>query len=188
MRVFDEFTTPNVSKWKLDSLDALVEKFEDDLFETINCKSIKDEENYLNVLIQISKKTITTIREIMVLSAHGYPDGALSLSRNLYENFIIVSFFEIHIEENAFESYVTNYFKGEEIQRLNHLIFAAKELEEGEQRIQNLNGIKGELIKTVTIRTKGDYWWAGGSNFAELVGKVEKWSPQPARRWRWHSI
>ncbi len=56
----------------------------------------------------------------------GYPDGALSLSRNLYEQFIVLAFFE-HEKSNAnFGQYVEQYFLDYDIRNYKSHIDARK--------------------------------------------------------------
>ena len=57
------------------------------------------------------------MREIIHLSAFGYPDGALSLARNIYEHVIILAFFENHKSDNDFGNYVDDYYVDYDIQR-----------------------------------------------------------------------
>lgn len=60
---------------------------------------------------------MVTAREILTLCAHGYPDGALSLGRNLYEQMIVISFFEMHKDDVDFQEYVDDFFLNYEVQR-----------------------------------------------------------------------
>ena len=103
-----EYTTPAIIKWRLDDFMKIIDIFEEDFADKVHHK-VSVGQNYKNILLHIVGKSMVTTKEILTLCAHGYPDGALSLGRNLYEQMIITSFFEIHKKDNDFQKYVDDF-------------------------------------------------------------------------------
>lgn len=120
-----EHYTPIIEKWKLDIFMNVVDRFDDDLAEKTHHK-ITVGIDYQTILLHIAGKSILIMREILTLCAHGYPDGALSLGRNLYEQMMIAAFFEIHKEDLDFHEYVENFFLSSEVQRYKCLRYIEK--------------------------------------------------------------
>lgn len=83
-----EYTTPAITKWKLDDFMEVIDQFNDALADNTHHK-ICIGHDYQTILVHIAGKSILTTKEILTLCAHGYPDGALSLGRNLYEQMMI---------------------------------------------------------------------------------------------------
>ncbi len=79
------------SELQLGRLERLLTDFENRLAEAVDHKH-QEEHSFDNILIYAAGKTILTFREILCLSSWGFPDGALSLSRNLYEQNITIAF------------------------------------------------------------------------------------------------
>ena len=88
------YKTVAVSKWRLEELDTLIDEFDSNLAGAVKKLELKESNDYQNLVLRVAGKSIVTFREILTLSAYGYPDGALSLARNLYEQFITLYFFE----------------------------------------------------------------------------------------------
>lgn len=164
-----EYTTPAIDKWKLDDFMKIVDGFEDEFADAVHHKAYIGND-YQTILLHIVGKSLVTAREILTLCAHGYPDGALSLGRNLYEQMIIVSFFEIHKGDADFQGYIDDFFLSYNVQRNKCLRDIDKYLPGG--NISELNTEREELKKRTTRRLDGDYWWTGHATFSELVRHV----------------
>ena len=52
----------------------------------------------MNLVLNCTGKSLLTLRELILLCKNGFPDGALGLARNLFEQFIIISVFEAQCE------------------------------------------------------------------------------------------
>ncbi|MFR8872631.1 MAG: DUF5677 domain-containing protein [Oscillospiraceae bacterium] len=103
------------------------------------------------------------------LSAFGYPDGALSLARNIYEHVIILAFFENHKSDNDFGNYVDDYYVDYDIQRNKALQYESKNCTQDAEALTALKNELDQLKQTAHHRVAGDYWWSGSSNFGQLV-------------------
>ena len=125
-----EYTTPAIGKWKLDVFMNIIDGFEEDLADVVHHKVCVGN-NYPTILLHIVGKSLVTAREILTLCAHGYPDGSLSLGRNLYEQMITASFFEMHKNDADFQRYVDDFFFDYDVQRNKCLRDIEKYMPEG---------------------------------------------------------
>lgn len=115
-----------ISKWRLEELDQHIIHFNDYIANAVTEAQMEFTYSYINIVLTTVGKSLTTLREILFLSSAGYPDGALSLSRNLYEQFIVLAFFE-HEKSNAnFGQYVEQYFLDYDIRNYKSHIDARK--------------------------------------------------------------
>ena len=94
--------TPCSLQWRLDELDKIIDSMENEIEAAITQQQIQTGHDYTNIILRTAGKSIVSMREIIHLSAFGYPDGALSLARNIYEHVIILAFFENHKSDNDF--------------------------------------------------------------------------------------
>lgn len=164
-----EYTTPAITKWRLDDFMGIVDEFEDVLADMVHHKFVVNND-YQTILLHIAGKTLVTIREILTLCAHGYSDGALSLGRNLYEQMMIASFFNIHKNDADFQSYVDDFFLSYEAQRNKFLSAIGKYADDDSE--DELKKEMEALKKRTKRKIQGDYWWAGCSSFANLIERV----------------
>ena len=164
-----EYITLAIEKWKLNDFMEIIDRFEDVLADTTHHK-IYVGNNYQTLLLHLAGKSILTSREIITLCALGYPDGALSLGRNLYEQMIIVAFFEMHKGDADFHNYVDDFFLSYEVQRNKCLRDVAKYIPD--DNIDNLNNEYEELKNRTIHKIKGDYWWSGCNSFTDLISHV----------------
>lgn len=160
-----------IKKWRLEELDQLIIDFNDYVAEAIRSAKIEFSRNYTSIVLSTAGKSLLTMREILYLSAAGYPDGALSLSRNLYEQFIILTFFENKKEHESFGQLVKDYFLDYEIQNLKEHKFALESTNASEELL-DLERRLEELKNSTHSKTNGDYWWTGKSSFFKLAEYV----------------
>ncbi len=165
--------------WKLDDLDLIVDSVESYIVDAVQAQHIKTGNDYLNILLFAFGKSITTMREIICLTTFGFPDGALSLARNVYEQFIAVSFFEKHRQDSDFQNYVDDYHLDYNIQRNKALRYEATHfgnsagLEEIECETKKAENASHHRI------TKQDFWWTGKGSFAKVVEDVQNSETDP---------
>ena len=147
--------------WKLDDLSLIVDSVESYVLDAMQAQHIKTGNNYLNILLFAFGKSVATMREIICLSTFGFPDGALSLARNVYEEFIVVSFFEKHRQDNNFQNYVDDFCLDYNIQRNRALRYEAAHFDNS----TGLKEIENETTKAKSAShhkiTKQDFWWTG---------------------------
>ena len=161
----------HMKKWHVDEITQVFNEFEEDIIEYIQREKPKDVDSYENLMLKTCGKVFVTIREIIILCSYGYSDGALALARNIYEQMIILAFFESKRGSPAFDSYINDYFLDYEVQRLRalrHYHDLRGETKETELISAELREIKKNIGKDI----KGEYWWAEASNFAKIVELV----------------
>ena len=73
-----EYNTLAIDKWELEKYMDVITQFEDELAENTHQRMCINN-NYQTILLHIAGKSILTIREILTLCAHGYPDGAIEV-------------------------------------------------------------------------------------------------------------
>lgn len=165
--------------WKLDNLALIVDSVESYIVDAVRAQHIKTGNDYLNILLYTFGKSITTMREIICLSTFGFPDGALSLARNIYEEFIVVSFFEKHRQDSDFQNYVDDYYLDYNIQRNKALRYEAAHFDNS----ATLKEIENETTKAISAShrtiTKQDFWWTGKGTFANVVEYIQNSETDP---------
>ena len=162
-----EYSTPAVTKWQLDEFMTIVDEFEDELANTVGNKVVS---GYETILVHIAGKVLLTTREVLNLCALGYPDGALSLARNLYEQMVIVSFFEVHKQDENFQDYIDDFCLSYEAQRNDMLRTCERYFPEGDAK--ELLDEKNVIATRAHRPMKGDYWWSGYGSFAKLAQSI----------------
>lgn len=165
-----ELNTPATKKWKLNELSELVDSIENKVIEKTTEKPIPYIQDYNNIILDITGKSLQTIREVIMLCAGGYPDGALSLARNLYEQLIIVCFLQSIKDEANSQDYYEDYFLDFDCQRYKNLKLMKKynEIDQSEEdEIKDLSQkLSDEAHKDVK---KGVYWWTGKATFQSII-------------------
>ena len=164
-----EYTTPTIELWKLDIFMKAVDEFEDKLADKTH-HQMQVSNDYKTILLHIAGKSILTTREILTLCAHGYPNGALSLGRNLYEQMMIVAFFEMHKNDTNFQEYIDDFFLSYEVQRNRCLHAISKYIPEGNNG--DIDTEYEKLKKRAHHKIRMDYWWADCDSFSKLVSSV----------------
>lgn len=171
--IFDK--TVSVPKWRLEDLDTIIDEFDIAIENATQMMGAKEAHDYLNLILRTAGKSIVTFREIVILSAFGYPDGALSLARNLYEQFILLSFFESKQEDHDFQTYIEDYFLHDEIQRLRALKFEASACRDNTADVRRIEDELLAVGKKAHHEVKAnDYWWSGFQSFAAIYNYVRK--------------
>jgi len=163
----------NVEQWRLQELTNILNSIEDDIAAAISAKQIKTGNDYCNIVLRSAGKAIVSMREIICLVSCGYPDGALSISRNLYEQLIILAFFESKHQDQDFQNYVEDYGIDYDIQRYKALIYECENCLQNSERMTELEEELANVKSTAHNSTgRGTYWWAGCSTFANLTNSV----------------
>lgn len=166
--------TECTKKWKLDDLGEIVDSAEGYVLDSMRNQNVKTATDYLNISLFSFGKSVSTMREIICLSTFGFPDGALSLARNLYEQFVIISFFELHHKDNDFQNYVDDYFIDYNIQRNKALRYEAKHFNNKENLKTLADEIMGASAASHHKITNQDFWWTGKGNFANVVEDIQR--------------
>lgn len=60
-------------QWRLYDLEAIINAIEDNIAAAITEKKISANQDYINIVLRTAGRAIVGMREILQLSAHGYP-------------------------------------------------------------------------------------------------------------------
>ena len=161
--------TPCSLQWRLDELDKIIDSMENEIEKAVTQQQIQTSHDHTNIILRIAGKSIVNMREIIHLSTFGYPDGALSLARNIYEHVIILAFFENHKYDENFGDYVDDYYIDYDIQRNKALQYESENCTQDTEALTALKNELDQLKQTAHHRVAGDYWWSGSSSFNQLV-------------------
>ena len=158
-----------IRKWKLNELVCVVDELDSTICDKVNRSNLKFFYDYKSLLFFMAGKSVITMKEILCLVQCGYPEGALSIARNLYEQFVIAEFFYTHKSDNNFQDYIDDFFADYEIQRNKLLLYTSEHVEHdiaAKQRIeQNIAKIRAKAHS----KKRGNYWWADKNTFNDMA-------------------
>ncbi len=145
----------------------------------------KEEASYNYALLRIFSSILLTSSETVSLLREGYPEGALALSRRLYEGLIITDFMIKKYHENdnkVLERFLYAHTVSAIKEDLCILEYKLKE-DSNENEKNSAKKLIGNLKKQLNdIRDEigiskdelfKDYWWTGYKSFAELASKTD---------------
>lgn len=157
-------------KYKLDGLFNLLSTIEKKVFSRVKEESLLGKKDDIDLLAPALATSITVIREIICLCEYGFPDGALILARNVYEQSILCTFIEGNYNQECRNELLEKYFQDSEMTRLRYVQEQAKRfnnklsLDEYNKLIQSHNEEYGS--------SNNNYWWSGKRNFREIADEV----------------
>lgn len=161
------------SKYKLCELEKYLQEIENVVQNAIQRENIKTANDNLNFLLYTLGKSIVTTREIIILCWAGYPDGALSLSRNIFEQFVHVAYIEGHEKSEDLDMLLKKYNADYNYQRLKNLKWEAEFISQNSEKKahyrKKINAIKR---KYQIDKEQKDYWWAGLNSFSTMCNNV----------------
>ncbi len=170
-----------IKRFQLDKLDSLLSMCEDEIVDYITKKEVKIDENNTNFILNTLGKCFVSAREIIVLCQAGLPEGALSISRNIYEQFITVAYVESKIESPKFDILLKRYFAHAEIEQANLIKFEAENVANDQNEAQKCVSVIKEIGDKYNIKAGGKYWWTGEihtfKEMYEYVAKTAKGTP-----------
>lgn len=168
-----------ITKWKLNELVNVVDEFDNAISDKVNGLKLKFSYDYKSLLFFMSGKSVVTMKEILCLVQCGYPEGALSLARNLYEQFVIAEFFNIHKADGNFQDYIDDFFADYEIQRNKLLAFSTEYVENDIAAKQQIEQDIAAIRANAHIKKKSAYWWADKGTFGDMAIDLIKSQTDP---------
>lgn len=175
-----ERTEPNVLtqediilKFHITKLEECIDMIDDEIANKINSGNYKMEDSYMNIVLNCTGKSLLTFRELILLCKNGFPDGALGLSRNLFEQFIIISTFESVPNGVDRDAIVEKYCADYDVQRYKNLKTMYKYAEKNKE-VQECEKELKKLKRRFSMDRFNDYWWSGQANFATLCTHIIK--------------
>lgn len=149
---------------------------------------LKIPNTFTRVVSESYSKAIITTKEILTLLYHGYPEGAMALSRILYESMVIMRFLYVHRDnEQLLERYIDDYYvkvSRDRIKYCNYLLEFSQSEEEKEeaQRLKiearkEYNKLKDKYSDFLSYNKQGnylhDYWWIGDVMRSRNFGAIQ---------------
>ena len=64
-----------ILKFRIDELEECLDLIEDEISDKINHGHYKQEESYMNLVLNCTGKSLLTLRELILLCKNGFPDG-----------------------------------------------------------------------------------------------------------------
>ena len=153
-------------KYLLEELLATINNIEHDVLFTIRNGKDLGKRDDIDLLVPALTTSLSLTRQIVLLCENGFPDGALILARNIYEQRIICSYIEEREDENERKELLEKYFQDAELTRLKYLNEQAKrfnlkdDIEKTDRLIKEHQEKYGSSFK--------QYWWSGKNSFKEL--------------------
>lgn len=154
----------------------------------LDSELLKIPNTFTRIVSASYSKAIITTKEILTLLYHGYPEGAMALSRILYESMIIMRFLFKHREdEELLQRYIDDYsvkVSRDRIKYYNYLLeYSQDEDEKAEaQRLKiearkEHNSLKEKYSEFLSYNKQGnylhDYWWIGNVMKSRNFGAVQ---------------
>lgn len=178
----------NAKKWNYDASVTVVRECEQLAQES---DFVRSHDAFTKILSESYSKAIITTKEILTLLYHGYPEGAMALSRILYESMIVMQFLFKHRDNKALlQRYIDDYavkVSRDRIKYYNYLLEYSQDDEERRQA-QRLkvearkehNKLKEKYSEYLSYNRQGnylhDYWWIGdvmkSRNFGAIQNEV----------------
>lgn len=168
----------HILNWRLQELNTVIDEVENVFADRVHKKETIAV-NYKNILYPSMGKCITSFREIICLVMFGYPDGALSLSRNLYEQFITIFFLENHRQDDDFDDIIKDYFYNYRIQQYKALKYEAMHCVQNSKLVSFYESKIRQIKKVAHHKIIGDYWWTGKDNFGTIVKDIQNNTAEP---------
>ena len=149
---------------------------------------LKIPNTFTKIVSESYSKAIITTKEILTLLYHGYPEGAMALSRILYESMVIMRFLFKHRDDEALlQRYIDDYavkVSRDRIKYYNYLLeYSQDDDEKNEaQRLKiearkEHNKLKEKYSEFLSYNKQGnylhDYWWIGNVMKSRNFGAIQ---------------
>lgn len=153
----------NLAFWKIDDLERILSALENSFGESLSKQKLATD--YTNVQIRAFSHAIIVMKEILCLIKSGFPDGALALARRMYEQIVMLSFFENRKDTKDFDALIQRYFDSHTILAYTDQKIAADFFKNTARSKELRKLLKKEKSKYPTLIPKNsyvpDYWWTG---------------------------
>lgn len=167
-------STPCTEKWRLHELDSIIDSIEAKISDAVTENNVIEAQDYINIILHLAGKSILSIREVMNLSAMGYPDGALSLARNLYEQLVVTIFLEQKKDDPDFGQIIEDYFIDYSIQQYKCLIYESNKCKGNTVETYKLKQELKQIKEKAHNKTEFPMWWTGHDNLNNVVEAIIK--------------
>ena len=163
-------------RWSLKFYEDTINKCEDIIAEEAGKWKTADDINYY--FLSTYAKAILTTRESLCLLENGYPDGALSRAREVYEQMVIAFYINNNYSDELIERYYADYeLKVYKYRKLSYENIKEVHIicKEDYQNLENECSQKINNLKRQYGKMRGDYWWVldrNINNFNDIQDNV----------------
>lgn len=151
-------------QWKLDIWMERINKVEVCVASIAEQK--KSAHDIDNILIRNYGRIALCLREVLVLLCHGYPDGALSIARTVYEINILTQFIYSKFIEGNSQELIERYFADHNVKAYRNLKRLHEDISQTpdvpklwKEKAKDFDGKLKEL-KSQYGKINEEYWWA----------------------------
>lgn len=164
---------PNIAE-ALDRFAEVIDLCREELSQV----SLVEERTYEYAIARAYSKVLLTCCEIHTLLFAGFPEGALALSRSLYEALVIIQIL-LQGKRACDVSLIERFFDAAEINKikiyLDRVIWIAEKSSKNELAEKRRRAYSEKLEsykkKYGGLEFRNNYWWAKVSDFGELAEK-----------------
>lgn len=152
------------------------------------CEKLRFQNTFTRIVSEAYSKAIITTKEILTLLYHGYPEGAMALSRILYESMIVMRFLYNHRDDKELlQRYTDDYsvkVSRDRVKYYSYLLeYSQNESEKEEaarlktQARKEHNKLKEKYSEFLSYNKQGsylhDYWWIGNTMKGRSFGAIQ---------------
>jgi len=159
------------NKYLLSDLYHVLVYIENDVIERVKIEKLLGKEDDIDLLVPALTSSLSLLRQIIYLCEKGFPDGALMLARNIYEQMIICSFIESQEDDYKRNELLKKYFQDAELIKLKY----QKELSKRfglDEEVHKTSKLIREHNEKFGSSVKQQYWWAEKKTFRALSDEI----------------
>ena len=163
----------NAAIWNYSGAAQLVKDCEQ---LAVSAEPLRSRDTFTRIAAESYSKAIITTKEILTLLYNGYPEGAMALSRILYESMVVMRFLYGHRDNEALlQRYVDDFavkVSRDKIKYYSYILeYSQNEEELAEAQRSKVaarkehNKLKEKYSEYLSYNRQGnylhDYWWIG---------------------------
>lgn len=166
------------AKFRIVEVNSVLESIEQDISLALAKTKGQSKDNYNVILLYMMGKSLVSLREVLVLCSEGLPDGALALSRNIYEQFVILAYLNDKRDSEKFNEIIEKYEDDYTVQRARALKYEAEHLSKSKEKAKEYQDEIDRIKKKYGCKCKGEYWWSDVNGFKEMSDYVAEKNPE----------
>ena len=175
----------NAALWNHDAAVELVRECERLAHDA---EPLKLHSTFTRIVTESYSKAIITTKEILTLLYSGFPEGAMALSRILYESMVVMRFLYSHRDDEALlQRYIDDFYvkvSRDRVKYYSYILEYSQDEEELEEAQRNKvaarkehNKLKEKYSEFLSYNKRGnylhDYWWMGDVLQSRSFGAIQ---------------
>ncbi len=151
-----------MDKWNLKYYYEILHQCEDVIANEV--QKYKTGNDYPYYLLSMYAKAILNTKEVLCLLMNGFPDGALSRARDIYEQMVIALYIKKNYTENLIKRYWADYdYQCEKCKKelYGKLKEVQRELFKEYEELERKCDVQINHIKKQYGKITRNYWWTG---------------------------